>query len=109
MAKYEDLVAEEDKRAAKNKMRDAEIKDDAAMMKKKYPSKQAAGVFIVEKDEYEPEPTEKEKEMMRRQVRERKMDEGTARGAAQFEYAKGGMVTKGNGCAVRGVKKCKMC
>lgn len=109
MAKYEDLVAEEDKRAAKNKMRDVQIKKDAEMMNKRYPEKKA-GVFIIE----EPEPTEKEKEMMRQQVRERKMDEGTARGAAQYEsearpFKKGGMVSKGNGCAIRGVKKCKIC
>jgi hypothetical protein len=122
--KVEDLVAEEDKLAAKNEARNAQIKADAEMMKKKYPSKQSAGVFIVEKDEYEPEPTEKEKEMMRQMVRERKMDQGTEQGANQYEdtkmpvkkamggmvsgYSKGGAVTKGNGCAIRGVKKCKM-
>lgn len=107
--KVEDLVAEEDKLAAKNEARNSQIKADAEMMKKKYPSKQSAGVFLIEGDDYEPEPTEKEKEMMRQQVRERKMDEGTARGAAQYGFAKGGMVSKGNGCAVRGVKKCKIC
>ena len=81
-----------------------------------------AGAFIVEMDEAE--PTEKEKEMMRQMLREKKMDEDTNRGANQYEdtklpvkramggmvpgYAKGGVVTKGNGCAIRGVKKCKM-
>lgn len=69
------------------------------------------GVFIID----ESVPTEKEREMMRQQVRERKMDEGTARGVAPYEremevrgYKKGGSVSRGNGCAIRGVKKCKM-
>jgi hypothetical protein len=81
-----------------------------------------AGAFIVEMNDAE--PTEKEKEMMRQMVRERKMEQGTEQGANQYEdtkmpvkkamggmvsgYSKGGAVTKGNGCAIRGVKKCKM-
>lgn len=32
-----------------------------------------------------------------------------AKGGMISGYAKGGMVSKGNGCAIRGVKKCKMC
>lgn len=61
------------------------------------------------------EPSKAELEMMRKTVRERKMDEGTERGANQYEdtampvkKAKGGMVSKGNGCAIRGTRKCKM-
>ena len=111
--KYEDLVAEEDKRAYKNKARDAQIKADAEAMRKKYPEKAAkssqkeVGMYTVD----ESEPTEKEKAWMRQQVRDRKMDEGTARGAAQYEgYNKGGLVTtKGQGCCVRGKKPCKIC
>ena len=84
-----------------------------------------AGVFIVKDTEMDDsEPTEKEKEMMRQMERERKMDADTERGANQYQdtrmpvkkamggmvpgYAKGGAVSKGNGCAIRGVKKCKM-
>jgi hypothetical protein len=114
--KYEDLVAEEDKRAYKDKARNAQIKADAEAMRKKYPeksekaeksTKKQVGTFIVD----DSEPTEKEREMMRQQVRERKMDEGTARGAAQYEgFKKGGLVTtKGQGCCVRGKKPCKVC
>lgn len=71
------------------------------------------------------EPTEKEKEMMRQMLREKKMDEGTNRGANQYKdtrileekakggmvpgYSKGGSVSKGNGIAIRGIRKCKMC
>jgi hypothetical protein len=106
------------------RMAQAEI-DDLEKMKKlgkmTKPAKKA-GAFVVEMDDAE--PTEKEKEMMRQMVRERKMDQDIERGANQYEdtklpinkakggmvsgYAKGGSVTKGNGCAIRGVKKCKM-
>jgi hypothetical protein len=89
------------------------------------PAVKKAGVFVVKDTEMDDsEPTAKEKEMMRQQMRERKMDEDTERGANQYEdtrmpikkamggmvpgYAKGGVVTKGNGIAIRGVKKCKM-
>ena len=74
-------------------------------------AKPRTSVFIID----ESEPTEKEREMMRQQMRERKMDEGTARGVAPYEremeirgYKKGGSVSRGNGCAIRGTKKCKM-
>lgn len=72
-----------------------------------------SGAFVVVVDESKPTP--EEREMMRQQVRERKMDEGTAKGVAPYErememrgYKKGGMVSRGNGCAIRGTKKCKM-
>ena len=61
------------------------------------------------------EPSKEELEMMRKTVRERKMDADTERGANQYEdtrlpikKAKGGMVSKGNGIAIRGTRKCKM-
>jgi hypothetical protein len=107
------------KRMAQGEINDLEKMRKSGKMTK--PTKKA-GAFIVEMSDAE--PTEKEKEMMRQMVRERKMDEGTERGANQYEdtklpvkkamggmvpgYAKGGVVTKGNGCAIRGVKKCKM-
>jgi hypothetical protein len=61
------------------------------------------------------EPTPEELKMMRQKERERKMDADTERGANQYEdtrlpikKAKGGMVSKGNGIAIRGTRKCKM-
>jgi hypothetical protein len=63
------------------------------------------------------EPTAEEKARMRQRIKEEEMDEGTRKGAKQYEgpdfpvpvyKAKGGMVTKGNGIAIRGTRKCKM-
>jgi hypothetical protein len=68
---------------------------------------------VVETDE----PTAEEKARMRQRIKEEEMDEGTRKGAKQYEgpdfpvpvyKAKGGMVTKGNGIAIRGTRKCKM-
>jgi 3-isopropylmalate dehydratase small subunit len=68
---------------------------------------------VIETDE----PTPKELARMRQRMKEKEMDEGTYRGAKQYEgpdfpvpvnKAKGGMVTKGNGIAIRGTRKCKM-
>jgi hypothetical protein len=86
------------------------------------PAAKKTGAFIVEMDEAV--PTEAEAARMRQMLREKKMDEDTERGANQYEdtkmpqkkamggmvsgYAKGGMVSKGNGIAIRGIKKCKM-
>jgi hypothetical protein len=89
---------------------------DNSKKMKKTPKK--AGVFVVKTTKMmdESEPTEAEKARMRQRMREEEMDKGTDRGAAQYEgpdfpvpvrKAKGGMVTKGNGCAIRGVKKFK--
>lgn len=62
-------------------------------------------------------PTEKELKEMQRITEERKMDEDTNRGATRpkrLDYVEpfkdGGMVSKGrgNGIAIRGIRKCKM-
>jgi hypothetical protein len=122
MDKYEDLVTEEDKRAFKDKARNAQIKADAEAMRKKYPekAKKAEKPVMVEKKQVgnfvvdDSEPTEKELKMLQQMKKERDMDRNTERGATRprrLDYVepfkKGGMVTKGNGCAVRGVKKFK--
>jgi hypothetical protein len=72
-----------------------------------------SGAYVVVVDESKPTPDELVR--MKQQERERKMDEGTARGVAPYEremevrgYKKGGSVSRGNGCAIRGTKKCKM-
>jgi hypothetical protein len=86
--------------------------------KKSASAPKKAGVFVIKstKTMDESEPTAAEKARMRQRMREEEMDKGTDRGAAQYEgpdfpvpvrKAKGGMVTKGNGCAIRGVKKYK--
>lgn len=89
------------------------------------PAAKKAGVFIVKDAEMDDsKPSAEEAAKMRQMLREKKMDEDTERGANQYEdtkmpqkkamggmvsgYAKGGMVSKGNGCAIRGIKKCKM-
>jgi hypothetical protein len=83
------------------------------------PAPKKTGVFIVKKTAKtdDAEPTEAEIAKMRQRMKDEAMDEGTYKGALQYESsdfpvppikrAKGGMVTKGNGCAIRGVKKHK--
>jgi hypothetical protein len=62
-------------------------------------------------------PLRKKKQECVKRIKEEEMDEGTRKGAKQYEgpdfpvpvqKAKGGMVTKGNGIAIRGTRKCKM-
>jgi hypothetical protein len=62
-------------------------------------------------------PTEKEQRMLKQMKEEMDMDRNTNRGATQsrrLDYAEpfkdGGMVSKsrGNGIAIRGIRKCKM-
>jgi hypothetical protein len=62
-------------------------------------------------------PTEKEQKMLEQMKKEMDMDRGTDRGATRpkrLDYAEpfkdGGMVSKGrgNGIAIRGIRKCKM-
>ena len=88
---------------------------DGGEMKKKSAKMGAMVAPMAKATMDEAEPTEKEKEMMRQMERERKMDADTERGANQYEdtrlpikKAKGGMVSKGNGIAIRGTRKCKM-
>lgn len=89
---------------------------DGGEMKKKAAKSEGKMVAPMAKNIIDPdEPTPTEVEMMRQKQRERKMDEGTERGANQYEdtrmpikKAKGGMVSKGNGIAIRGTRKCKM-
>ena len=115
------MAAQEMKDLEKMRKKEKELYREGAKTVGKTTALSSMAKNIIDPDE----PTEKEKEMMRQMLREKKMDEGTNRGANQYKdtrileekakggmvpgYSKGGSVSKGNGVAIRGIRKCKMC